>query len=158
MRSRGTNSIMSSKLRWRMGEAWEGSNSTTPGEHKALALWTADCVEHVLRYFEDKYPDEKQPRLAIEAARAWACDEITMTEARDEALSTMQYPGKSNLLRPAKLLVLPDMPPLQPTSMTTQRRQQTMRSRQSPQLQKTMLPSTRKLTGSASSSPRSYNR
>lgn len=70
-----------------MGEAWDGSNSTTPGEHKALALWTADCAEHVLRYFEDKYPDEKQPRLAIEAARAWACDEITMTEARDEALS-----------------------------------------------------------------------
>ena len=71
-----------------MGEAWDGSNSTIPEEHKALTLWAADCAEHILRFFEDEYPDEKQPRLAIEAARAWARDEIMMTEARGEALST----------------------------------------------------------------------
>lgn len=88
MRSQVTTSIMSSKLRWRMREAWDGSNSTTPGEHKALALWAADCAEHVLRYFEDEFPNENQPRRAIEAARAWTHDEITMTEARNEAIST----------------------------------------------------------------------
>lgn len=75
-------------LRWQMKEAWDGSNSTAPGEHEALALWAADCAEHVIHCFEDEYPDEKQPRRAIKAARAWTRDEITMTEARDEALST----------------------------------------------------------------------
>jgi len=28
-------------------------------ERKALALWVADCAEHVLPYFEEKYPKER---------------------------------------------------------------------------------------------------
>ena len=85
-------------LRWWMGETWDGSNSTVPGEREALALWTADCAEHVLHYFENEYPDEKQPRRAIEAARAWTRDEITMTEARGEALSTHAVARKTELI------------------------------------------------------------
>jgi len=41
-------------------------------DHKALALWAADCAERVLPYFEDKYPKDDRPRKAIEAGRAWA--------------------------------------------------------------------------------------
>ena len=30
------------------------------------------CAEHVLSIYESKYPDDTHPRLAIEAAKAWA--------------------------------------------------------------------------------------
>ena len=30
------------------------------------------CAERVLSIYESKYPDDKRPRLAIEAAKAWA--------------------------------------------------------------------------------------
>jgi len=35
---------------------------------KLACLW----AEHVLSIYESKYPDDKRPRLAIEAAKAWA--------------------------------------------------------------------------------------
>ncbi len=41
-------------------------------DQKVLALWAADCAEHVLPYFEDKYPEDKRPRKAIDACRKWA--------------------------------------------------------------------------------------
>ena len=40
-------------------------------EQKILARWAADCAEHVLPYFEDKYPNDKRPRRAIETLREW---------------------------------------------------------------------------------------
>ena len=55
-------------------------------DQKALALWAADCAEHVLKYFEKKYPKDKRPRKAIVAARAWAKDRIKCGEARKAAL------------------------------------------------------------------------
>ena len=36
----------------------------------------ADCAEHVLHIFERDYPNDKRPREAIEAARAFARGEI----------------------------------------------------------------------------------
>ncbi len=39
---------------------------------KILALWAADCAEHVLPYFEDKRPNDRRPREAIEVCRDWA--------------------------------------------------------------------------------------
>jgi hypothetical protein len=30
-----------------------------------------ECAEHVLHIYEAKYPDDKRPRQAIEAAKAW---------------------------------------------------------------------------------------
>ncbi len=53
--------------------------------HRELALWAADCAEHVLHLFNDKFPDDKITQLAIEKARAWARNEITMTQAREAA-------------------------------------------------------------------------
>ena len=41
-------------------------------DHKTLAVWAADCAEHALSYFEEKYSDDTRPRTAIEACREWA--------------------------------------------------------------------------------------
>ncbi len=54
-------------------------------DHHLLALWAADCAEHVLHYFEEAQPLDGRPRQAIELARAWARGEITMTQARSDA-------------------------------------------------------------------------
>jgi hypothetical protein len=53
--------------------------------HRLLALWAADCAQHVLHLFEEARPGDDRPRRAIEQARAWAHGEITMTEARTAA-------------------------------------------------------------------------
>jgi len=57
----------------------------TDADHHHLALWAADCAEHVLPYFEDEQPDDDRPRRAIELARAWARGEATMTASRTAA-------------------------------------------------------------------------
>lgn len=55
-------------------------------DHKALALWAADCAEHVLPYFEKERPKDDRPRKAIEAGRAWVHGAIKVGEARKAAL------------------------------------------------------------------------
>lgn len=40
-------------------------------DQKILALWAADCAEHVLSYFEDWYHDDDRPRKAIDTLRVW---------------------------------------------------------------------------------------
>jgi len=57
----------------------------TDADHHLLAVWAADCAEHVLHYFEQARPDDDRPRRAIELARAWARGEIRMTPARTAA-------------------------------------------------------------------------
>jgi Imm-5 like putative immunity protein len=39
--------------------------------HKTLGIWACDCAERALPYFENRYPQDDRPRLAIEAGRAW---------------------------------------------------------------------------------------
>jgi Imm-5 like putative immunity protein len=51
-------------------------------DHRLLALWAADCAEHVLHLFEQARPGDDRPRRAIDLGRAWARGEVTMTEAR----------------------------------------------------------------------------
>ena len=51
-------------------------------DHHLLAVWAADCAEHVLRHFEQARPMDDRPRRAIELGRAWARGEITWWEAR----------------------------------------------------------------------------
>ena len=36
--------------------------------------WAAECAKRVLKHYEDKYPDDKRPREAIDAAIRWAKD------------------------------------------------------------------------------------
>jgi hypothetical protein len=54
----------------------------TDADHQLLALWAADCAEHVLHLFEQVRPDDPRPRQAIEAARAWVRGELRMMETR----------------------------------------------------------------------------
>jgi hypothetical protein len=54
-------------------------------DHHLLAIWAADCAEHVLHYFEELQPDDDRPRSAIELGRAWARGEIPWSEARTAA-------------------------------------------------------------------------
>ena len=54
-------------------------------DHHLLALWAADCAEHVLHLFEEARPDDGRPRGAIELARAWVRGEITMRQAHAAA-------------------------------------------------------------------------
>ncbi|OIJ63998.1 putative immunity protein [Streptomyces mangrovisoli] len=56
--------------------------SLTDADHHLLALWAADCAEHVLPLFEAARPEDPRPRRAIEHARAWVRGEVGMMEAR----------------------------------------------------------------------------
>ena len=51
-------------------------------DHHLLALWAADCAQHVLPLFEALQPHDDRPRRAIEMVRAWARGEITMSQSR----------------------------------------------------------------------------
>ena len=56
-------------------------------DHRLLALWAADCAQHVLHLFEQAQPADDRPRQAIEQTRAWVRGEITMTQARTAAFA-----------------------------------------------------------------------
>jgi hypothetical protein len=56
-------------------------------DHRSWVLWAADCAEHVLPYFEAKYPADHRPRKAVEAGRAWVRGELSMSEARAAAFA-----------------------------------------------------------------------
>lgn len=69
-------------------------------DHHLLALWAADCAEHVLHLFEELRPNDYRPRRAIESARAWTRGEIKMTESRaaaghaNAAARDLPYPAR----------------------------------------------------------------
>src|SRR5258705_13415007 len=54
-------------------------------DHRLLAIWAADCSEHVLHHFEQARPKDDRPRRAIDLGRAWARGEVTMTQSRTAA-------------------------------------------------------------------------
>src|SRR4051812_13109749 len=54
-------------------------------DHHLLALWAADCAEHVLHLFKQARPGDDRPRRAIELGRAWARGEVTWWDARTSA-------------------------------------------------------------------------
>src|SRR5215207_1530938 len=54
-------------------------------DHHLLAVWAADCAQHVLHHFEQARPGDDRPRRAIDLGRAWARGEITWAEARTAA-------------------------------------------------------------------------
>ena len=54
-------------------------------DHRLLALWAADCAEHVLHHFEQARPEDDRPRRALDLGRAWTRGEITWGEARTAA-------------------------------------------------------------------------
>jgi len=54
----------------------------TDSDHHLLAIWAADCAQHVLHLFEKVQPNDDRPHCAIKSVRAWARGEITMTQSR----------------------------------------------------------------------------
>lgn len=56
-------------------------------DHHLLAVWAADCAQHVLHLFEQMQPNDERPRRAIELVHAWTRGEITMTQARQAAFA-----------------------------------------------------------------------
>jgi immunity protein 5 of polymorphic toxin system len=56
--------------------------SLLDGDHRLLAIWAADCAQHVLHHFEQVRPRDDRPRRAIDLARTWARGEIKWAEAR----------------------------------------------------------------------------
>lgn len=51
-------------------------------KHRTLAMWAADSAGPILAIFEERYPDDKRPREAIEAAKMWMHGEIKMPAAK----------------------------------------------------------------------------
>jgi hypothetical protein len=51
-------------------------------DHHLLAVWAADCAQHVLHLFEEIQPNDDRPRQAIALVRAWTRGEITMSQSR----------------------------------------------------------------------------
>ena len=56
-------------------------------KHRTLAMWAVDCAGPVLAIFEERYPQEKRPYEAIEAAKAWMRGEIKMPAAKKAILA-----------------------------------------------------------------------
>ena len=54
--------------------------------HRQLALWAADCAEHVLPLFQKKSSDDR-PRRAIDTARSWGRGEIRVGQAQKAAVA-----------------------------------------------------------------------
>jgi len=50
-------------------------------DHHLLAIWAADCAQHVPHHFEQAQPGDDRPRRALDLARAWARGGIPMKEA-----------------------------------------------------------------------------
>ncbi|MCJ7582170.1 MAG: hypothetical protein MUP98_16780 [Candidatus Aminicenantes bacterium] len=73
--------------------------------HNTLALWAIDCVERVLPYFEEKYPEDQRPRQAVEALQAWINTGVfKMAVIRKAALSShaaAREVGEDNAARSA---------------------------------------------------------
>jgi hypothetical protein len=52
---------------------------------KTAVLFACDCAEHVLHFFEERYPKDKRPREAIQAAREYVDGKITIEELNKAA-------------------------------------------------------------------------
>lgn len=55
-------------------------------DHRVMVLWALSLAEETVEKLERKYPDEKRPREALEAAQAWAAGEIKMRPAQRKIL------------------------------------------------------------------------
>ena len=58
-------------------------------DHRTLAVWAIDCVERVLPHFEQRYPEDHRPRMAIEALQAWITTGVLkMADIRKASLAS----------------------------------------------------------------------
>jgi hypothetical protein len=74
------------KLTYKVKESVEIVNHV---DQKILAHWAIDCVERVMPYFEEKFPDDKRPREAINSLKTWMeTGEFHMKVIRNASLSS----------------------------------------------------------------------
>ena len=70
-----------------------------------LAIWAIDCAERVLPYFEEKYPQDHRPRMAIETLETWIhTGEFKMAVIRKASLDShaaAREVGEDNAARSA---------------------------------------------------------
>jgi immunity protein 5 of polymorphic toxin system len=59
----------------------------TDEDHHLLAIWAADCADHVLHLFEAERPGDDRPRRANEMVRLWVRGEVTWQAARQAAFA-----------------------------------------------------------------------
>jgi hypothetical protein len=78
--------IMSEKPDPRLVTVRRGG-TLTDADHHLLALWAADCTEHVLHLFESARPGDGRPRRAVELGRAWTRGDVTWQVARQAAFA-----------------------------------------------------------------------
>lgn len=55
--------------------------------HRVMVLWAFDLAEETIEKLEEKYPDEKRPREALEAVQDWAFGKIKMRLAQRKILN-----------------------------------------------------------------------
>jgi hypothetical protein len=67
------------------------------GKDKEIRLFAADCAELVLPIYEKDYPDDKRPRLAIQAARDYANGLITLEELSAAGAASWAAAGAASL-------------------------------------------------------------
>ncbi len=57
-------------------------------DQRLLAIWAADCAEHVLPFFKKANPNDDRPRKAIETCQTWVRTGVfKMSEIRGAALA-----------------------------------------------------------------------
>lgn len=56
--------------------------SLTDADHRLLALWAAECAEHVLPVFEAAAPGDPRPRAALAGVHDWAGGRLGMMACR----------------------------------------------------------------------------
>lgn len=54
--------------------------------HRVMVLWALELAEESIVRLEAKYPEEKRPREALEAAREWAAGNVKMRYAQRKIL------------------------------------------------------------------------
>lgn len=54
--------------------------------HRVIALWAFDMAEQSIGKLREKYPDERRPTEALQAARAWASGNLKMRPAQRRIL------------------------------------------------------------------------
>lgn len=74
-------------------------------DHKTLATWAFDCTERVMHFFEDGYPYDKRPGIALNALMEWInTGKFNMSIIRKSSLDShaaAREIGKDNSARSA---------------------------------------------------------
>lgn len=74
-------------------------------DKKTLAAWVLDCVERILPFFEDSYPEDQRPDLALDALRSWISTGIfsmkVIRKASLDAHAAAREVGQNNAARSA---------------------------------------------------------